>query len=131
LLSSFKFKISSFLESHRENLFGNRRSKAAKNIFLKAIVGNIGFEKKMDYTAIGDVVNDTFRLQRLTRETPNSVLISKSTYQKVRPFVEAQSLGRKSLGTSEAQMEIYQVTEKKELSDIEYLMHQEKIKDTQ
>ena len=94
-------------------------------------MGNIGFEKKMDYTAIGDVVNDTFRLQSLTRETPNSILIGKSTYQKVRPFVEARSLGKKSLGTSENQMEIYQVTEKKELSDIEYLMYQEKIKDTQ
>jgi len=35
---AIKFQISSFLESHRENLFGNRTSKTPKNIFLKAIV---------------------------------------------------------------------------------------------
>lgn len=94
-----------------------------------AIVGNIGFEKKMDYTAIGDVVNDTFRLQEHTREKPDSILVGSATYQKIHPFVEARSLGIRELGTAGGRMEVYEVTGKKEMSDIEYLMHQAKFKD--
>ncbi len=93
----------------------------------EAIVGNVGFEKKMDYTAIGDVVNDTFRLQELTREKPNSILISKSTYQRVEPFIHARPLGVKVLGANEGRMEVFEVTGKKEMSDMEYLMHQTKL----
>ncbi len=94
-----------------------------------ALVGNIGFEKKMDYTAIGDVVNDTFRLQELTREKPDSILVSSATYQKIKPFVEARSLGIRPLGNAGGHMDIYEITGKKEMSDIEYLMHQEKLRD--
>ena len=45
----------------------------------EAVVGNIGFEKKMDYTVIGDSVNAVFRLQDLTKSRPNSILISEKT----------------------------------------------------
>jgi class 3 adenylate cyclase/GAF domain-containing protein len=45
----------------------------------EVVVGNIGFEMKMDYTVIGDSVNDVFRLQDLVRPFPNSIFISQST----------------------------------------------------
>jgi adenylate cyclase len=45
----------------------------------EAVVGNIGFDKKMDYTVIGDSVNAVFRLQDLTKSIPNSILISEKT----------------------------------------------------
>ena len=95
----------------------------------EAIIGNVGFEKKMEYTAIGDVVNDTFRLQELTRDKPNSTLISSSTYEKVEPFVEANALGVKVLGKNEAEMEVYEITGKKEMHDLEYVMYQAKLKE--
>jgi len=75
----------------------------------QAVVGNIGFEKKMDYTVIGDVVNDTFRLQALTKETPNSIFISETTYQKVEPFVHARFLGMRALGANEGHIKVYEV----------------------
>ncbi|MDF1615766.1 adenylate/guanylate cyclase domain-containing protein [Desulfurivibrio dismutans] len=43
------------------------------------ILGNIGFEMKMDYTVIGDPVNKVFELQELTRATPNGILIDPAT----------------------------------------------------
>ncbi|OGP89118.1 MAG: hypothetical protein A2031_08505 [Deltaproteobacteria bacterium RBG_19FT_COMBO_43_11] len=47
----------------------------------EVVVGNIGFEKKMDYTVIGDAVNFVFKLQTLCKEYPNEILISEATLQ--------------------------------------------------
>lgn len=82
----------------------------------EAIVGNIGFEKKMEYTVIGGVVNDTFRIQDFTREKPNSILISKSTHKKIKSVISTRSLGVKTLGANESRMEVYEVIELKKKS---------------
>ncbi|HLA26594.1 MAG TPA: adenylate/guanylate cyclase domain-containing protein [Syntrophales bacterium] len=75
----------------------------------EAVVGNIGFDRKMEYTVIGDVVNDTFRLQDIAREKPNSILISKATQREVGRFVRTRFLGVRSLGAQESEMEVYEV----------------------
>ena len=50
----------------------------------EVVVGNIGFEKKMDYTVIGDAVNTVFRLQELTKANENGVIISENTLRAAR-----------------------------------------------
>jgi class 3 adenylate cyclase/putative methionine-R-sulfoxide reductase with GAF domain len=42
------------------------------------VVGNIGFEMKMDYSVIGDPVNIVFRLQERTRPHPDGILITEN-----------------------------------------------------
>jgi class 3 adenylate cyclase len=76
----------------------------------EVILGNIGFDRKMEYTVIGDVVNDTFRLQELTREKLNSILISKSTQEDVKQSIRTRKLGLKPMRASESGMEVYEVT---------------------
>lgn len=56
------------------------------------IVGNIGFEKKMDYTVIGDQVNTVFRLQYHTKSIPNGILVSETTLRNVRTPLEVHEI---------------------------------------
>jgi len=42
----------------------------------EVVVGNIGFDMKMDYTVIGDSVNSVFRLQNVAKAFPDGILIS-------------------------------------------------------
>jgi adenylate cyclase len=46
----------------------------------EVVVGNIGFDKKMDYTVIGDSANFVFKLQDLCKSWPDGIIISEKTY---------------------------------------------------
>ncbi len=54
------------------------------------VVGNIGCEKRVDYTAIGDAMNLGARLCGLAK--PHQILISESTYQLVKDAFEVNKL---------------------------------------
>lgn len=50
----------------------------------KAVVGNIGSRYLLDYTVIGSVVNTTARIEDLTCQKPDTVLIGETTYNKAK-----------------------------------------------
>ncbi|MDD3618288.1 MAG: GAF domain-containing protein [Desulfobulbaceae bacterium] len=58
----------------------------------EAVVGNIGFEMKMDYTVIGDTVNNVFRLQEITKPVPNSIVIAETTSRAAQSALELREL---------------------------------------
>ena len=65
------------------------------------VVGNMGAEgKKMDYTVIGDNVNLGARLEGLTRQYNNHIIISEFTYEKVKDIGPRERTG---LGDREGQ----------------------------
>lgn len=55
------------------------------------VVGSIGDDLRMDYTAIGDTTNLAARMENLAK--PGTVLVSPYTYKKVSQQFELKSLG--------------------------------------
>lgn len=43
------------------------------------MTGNVGSQRRMDYTAIGDTTNTASRLQEMTKDTPHQLYVSEST----------------------------------------------------
>jgi class 3 adenylate cyclase len=76
----------------------------------EAVVGNIGFEKKMDYTVIGDSVNVVFHLQDLTKSRPNSILISeKSRSAALNSILDTREIGTYDAGNALGEFRIYEL----------------------
>ncbi len=61
----------------------------------EAVVGHIGSEQRVDYTAVGDVVNVAARFQ--SHAGPGQILISRATYECVSDLVEVGDAGTQSI----------------------------------
>lgn len=48
----------------------------------EVVAGNLGSHNKIAYSVTGDTVNTAKRIESLTKDNPNSILISKTTYEK-------------------------------------------------
>src|SRR5262249_11796906 len=55
------------------------------------VVGKIGDDLRMDYTAVGDTTNLAARMQQLAR--PGTVVVSEATYKLIAGFFETLDLG--------------------------------------
>ena len=74
-----------------------------------AVVGNIGCEFRMDYTAIGDTVNTAARLEANAKK--GQVLISDVLYERLKDRIEVKDVGEIPLKGKSKGVYVYEVTE--------------------
>jgi adenylate cyclase len=70
-------------------------------------VGNIGSEKKMDYTVVGDMVNLASRLQDLTKIYHESLLFSGSVHRSVGKSFPCRRIDRVSVKGKSQSVDVY------------------------
>ena len=74
----------------------------------EAVVGNIGCEFRMDYTAIGDTVNTAARLE--SRAKAGEILISDAVYRQLQGRIEVEEVGEMELKGKSKSVMVYRVT---------------------
>ncbi len=72
-----------------------------------AVVGNIGCDFRMDYTAIGDTVNTAARLEANAKT--EQILISEDVYEKIKDRIEATPIGEIPLKGKSNKIMVYSV----------------------
>ena len=73
-----------------------------------AVVGNVGCEFRMDFTAIGDTVNTAARLEANAKK--GQVLISDELYERLKDRIEVNEVGEIPLKGKTKGVFVYQVT---------------------
>lgn len=73
----------------------------------KVVVGNIGSDRRTDFTAVGDTVNVASRLEKLA--LPGQILVSEVVQREVRSLIKLQFEGERQLSGRQESVHVYSV----------------------
>ncbi len=74
--------------------------------------GNVGSDQWMEYTVVGETVSLAKRIEGLSKDRPNSILISQRVYDSVSDRVDVEQLTPAEIPGTSGQIALYRVTSK-------------------
>jgi class 3 adenylate cyclase/tetratricopeptide (TPR) repeat protein/ribosomal protein L40E len=77
------------------------------------IVGSIGDDLRMDYTAVGDTTNLASRMESIA--SPGTIVVSKNTYRAAKDFFEFKSIGKVEIKGKREPQESYELIKASEV----------------
>ncbi len=79
----------------------------------EVVAGNLGSVERMDYSLTGDTVNTGKRIETITKEMPNSVLVSDTVYQKTKELFEFEEFDPLFVKGKKKKIQVYKALGKK------------------
>ncbi len=79
----------------------------------EVVAGNLGSEEKIEYSIAGDIVNIGKRIESLTKELPNTILISQSNYDKVKDLINVKPWEPVNVKGKKDKIQVYEVLGRK------------------
>lgn len=77
--------------------------------FGPIIAGNLGSADRLSYSITGDAVNTAKRIESLTRDLPNAILISQTIYNKTKDEIVTKPLGEVEIKGKNEKVNVFQV----------------------
>lgn len=79
----------------------------------EVVAGNLGSEDKLEYSLTGDTVNTGKRVETLTKDHPNIILVSPNVFAHVAELVDVKEWDPVELKGKKDKMAVYQLLKKK------------------
>tara|TARA_Y100000310_G_scaffold165965_1_gene165716 strand:+ start:1768 stop:3654 length:1887 start_codon:yes stop_codon:yes gene_type:complete len=95
----------------------------------EAVIGNIGSEDRFDYTALGDSVNLSSRLESLTKQYSVNIIISENSFKSVKNKFKFRKLDRVKVKGKIKPVTIYELCSDNSKKYIEFCKQYEKALD--
>jgi len=77
----------------------------------EVIIGNVGCQKRMDFTIIGDAVNTASRIQELTKKTGDTILLSEEVFNRIPESIKCNRVGRARVKGKKQTVNLYRIKE--------------------
>ena len=77
--------------------------------FGPIIAGNLGSDDRLSYSITGDAVNTAKRIESLTRNLPNAILIGESIHAKTKHLIKTEPWGEVEIKGKNKKLSVFQV----------------------
>jgi adenylate cyclase len=78
----------------------------------EVIAGNVGSEERIDYCVTGDTVNTGKRIETLSKDHPNTILVNKPVYEKVKDLITVKSWDPVAVRGKKNKLHVFEVLDK-------------------